>query len=180
MRRAVYPGSFDPVTLGHLDVVRRARSIFDEVVVAVIENPRKSPLFTLSERVRLLRESLDEAGVEAEVKPFSGLLVDFLKEVDARIIVRGLRFVSDFEYEFQMALMNAALADCGGEVPGAETVFLVTSPERTYLSSSLVKEVAGLGRDVSRFVPPNVREALVARLAGTASGQGRASGEENA
>jgi len=172
MRRAVYPGSFDPVTLGHLDIARRARGLFDEVVVAVIENPRKRGLFSVSERVGHFREAI--GGSEGiVVRPFSGLLVDFLEEVDARVIVRGLRFVSDFEYEFQMALMNHSLRE------ETETIFLVTGPEKAYLSSTLVKEIAGLGRDVGKFVPENVAKALAAKMKGRPAKQAHAAGEEN-
>jgi len=146
---AVYPGSFDPATHGHVDIIRRASAIFDRVVVAVLDNPSKETLFTPQERSELLR-----ASVSVEVVTFSGLLVDLLDEVGAVTIIRGLRFVSDFEYELQMAMMNQSLKE------GIETLFMVANPARTFVSSSLVKEIARLGRDVSQFVPPPVAEAL--------------------
>jgi pantetheine-phosphate adenylyltransferase len=152
-RRAVYPGSFDPVTNGHLDIVRRAAGLFGGLVVAVLENPAKDHLFTADERIGFLRAATRRIR-NVEVAPFDGLLVDFMRRARADVFVRGLRFVSDFEYEFQMALMNRSLD------PGVEAAFLVAAPETTHVSSSLVKEVARLGRDVSRFVPPAVAKAL--------------------
>ncbi len=150
---AVYPGSFDPATYGHVDIARRATRLFDRVVVAILENPSKQTLFTATERLTLMEESL--AGIEnVEICTFQGLLVDLLDHLNADIIVRGLRFVSDFEYEFQMALMNQSLNH------KVETVFMVANPERTFVSSSLVKEVARLGRDITPFVPPAVVKAL--------------------
>jgi pantetheine-phosphate adenylyltransferase len=150
---AVYPGSFDPVTNGHLDIARRSLSIFDRLVIAVLDHPAKQGLFTVEERVALLRESLaDEPRIE--IRSFAGLLVDLLESVKATTIIRGLRFLSDFEYELQMALMNQSLS---GEV---ETIFMVANPERTFVSSSLVKEVARLGRSIDQFVPPPVVAAL--------------------
>ena len=153
MRIAVYPGSFDPITLGHLDVIGRATRLFDRLIVAVARNAEKSAMFPAGDRVRLIEASLSErTGVE--VTTFSGLLVDFARRNGAAAIVRGLRAVTDFEYEFQMALMNRNLC------PDVETVFLTAREEFTYVSSRLIKEVASLGGDVSRMVPPPVADAL--------------------
>lgn len=150
---AVYPGSFDPMHLGHVDIVRRALSIFPRVIVAVLENTDKTPLLSAETRVELIRESLPGlSGVV--VTSFSGLLVDFMKHSQARVILRGMRAVSDFEYEFQIALMNRRLWDL------AETVFLTPNEEFTYLSSKVVKEIWRLGGDVSGLVPPPVKRAL--------------------
>ena len=157
MITALYPGSFDPLTHGHLDIVDRAARIFDRVVIAVLENPNKRPLFTSSERVAMIKESLgDRAGVE--VSTFSGLTIDFARQVGARVIVRGLRAVSDFESEFQMALMNRRLE------PDVTTVFIPTSLRHLFLSSSLIKELAEFGGDISEFVPANVVGPLKQRL----------------
>ncbi len=153
---AVYPGSFDPIHLGHVDIIHRAAHIFPRVVVGILENASKDALFTPLERREMIRELFaDEPQVE--VRCFSGLLVNFLKELDATIIIRGMRAVSDFEYEFQMALMNRRL------YPQAETVFLTPKEEYTYLSSRLVKEVVALGGDVTGLVPDAVRHHLEAR-----------------
>jgi pantetheine-phosphate adenylyltransferase len=151
-RTAVYPGSFDPVTRGHEDLIRRSLAFVDRVVVGVAVNVAKQPLFTLEERVGLLRDTVRVPGVEVE--SFDGLLVEFAQRVGASVIVRGLRAVSDFEYEFQMALMNRTLD------PKLETVFLVPAFDLTYLSSSLVREVARFGGDVSQLVQPVVQQAL--------------------
>jgi len=151
-RIAVYPGSFDPITHGHEDLIRRSLAFADRVIVAVAVNVAKQVLFTLDERVALIREAVRHPAVE--VQSFDGLLVGFAREVDATLIVRGLRAVSDFEYEFQMALMNRTLA------PALETVFLVPAFDLTYLSSSLVREVARFGGDVSQLVHPAVQQAL--------------------
>jgi pantetheine-phosphate adenylyltransferase len=151
-RVAVYPGSFDPVTKGHEDLIRRALTFADQVIVAVAVNITKQPLFTPEERVSLIRQAVADPRVE--VRAFDGLLADFVRAAGATLIVRGLRAVSDFEYEFQMALMNRNLA------PGVETVFLVPAFDLTYLSSSLVREVARFGADVSRLVHPAVEQAL--------------------
>ncbi|HMA42353.1 MAG TPA: pantetheine-phosphate adenylyltransferase [Gemmatimonadales bacterium] len=151
-RIAVYPGSFDPVTRGHEDLIRRSLAFVDRVIVAVAVNVAKQPLFTLEERVALLHETVRLP--EVEVQSFEGLLVEFAQRVGASVIVRGLRAVSDFEYEFQMALMNRTLA------PRLETVFLVPAFDLTYLSSSLVREVARFGGDVSQLVQPAVQQAL--------------------
>jgi pantetheine-phosphate adenylyltransferase len=152
LRIAVYPGSFDPVTRGHEDLIRRSLAFVDRVIVAVAVNVAKQPLFTLEERVALLRDTVRLP--EVEVQSFDGLLVEFAQRVGAAVIVRGLRAVSDFEYEFQMALMNRTLA------PRLETVFLVPAFDLTYLSSSLVREVARFGGDVSQLVQPAVQQAL--------------------
>jgi len=151
-RIAVYPGSFDPITRGHEDLIRRALTFADQVIVAVAVNLAKQPLFTLEERVALIGQAV--ADPKVEVRAFEGLLAEFASRVRAAVIVRGLRAVSDFEYEFQMALMNRNLA------PGIETVFLVPAFDLTYLSSSLVREVAQFGGDVSQLVHPAVRQAL--------------------
>ncbi len=151
-RIAVYPGSFDPITRGHEDLIRRAKSFADSVIVAVSVNVAKQPLFGLEERVALIRQAVDDPAVD--VRSFDGLLADFARAAGASVIVRGLRAVSDFEYEFQMALMNRKLA------PGVETVFLVPAFDLTYLSSSLVREVARFGGDVSQLVHPVVQKAL--------------------
>jgi pantetheine-phosphate adenylyltransferase len=156
-RIAVYPGSFDPVTRGHEDLVLRSLAFADRVVVAVAVNSAKGPLFTLDERVALIRQAISHPAVE--VQAFEGLLVEFARRVGASLIVRGLRAVSDFEYEFQMALMNRNLES------RLETVFLVPAFHLTYLSSSLVREVARYGGDVSQLVHPAVREALARKFA---------------
>jgi len=156
-RIAVYPGSFDPITRGHEDLIRRGLAIADRVVVAVATQSSKQPLFTLAERLRLVRTVLGEEP-RVEVKTFHGLLVDFATKIGAHAIVRGLRYVSDFEYEYQMALMNRKLA------PDIETLFLVPAFDFTYLSSSLVREVARYGGDVSGLVHPAVSKALAAKL----------------
>ncbi len=153
MRRAIYPGSFDPVTNGHLDVIERARKLFDEVIVAVAHNDQKQPLFSLEERLDLLRVTIGEVdGVRIAALP--GLLVEFAVQQKANAIVRGLRAVSDFEFEFQMALMNRKL-----EVR-VETIFLMPKEEYTYLSSRIVKEIGRLGGDIAKFVPSQVVEAF--------------------
>jgi pantetheine-phosphate adenylyltransferase len=159
MRRAACPGTFDPVTYGHLDVIGRAARIFDEVVVAVGVNPSKRRLFDPEDRVAMLTEAV-APWENVVVEGFSGLLTDFCVAHDVVAVVKGLRVGGDFEYEVQMAQMNATLA------PGVETVFLPTSPQHAFLSSSLVKEVAGLGGDVSGFVPASVHERLLAALRG--------------
>lgn len=156
-RTAVYPGSFDPPTKGHEDLVRRSLALADRLVVAVAINPLKQPLFSVDERLEMLRTAVgDEKRVSFEA--FDGLLADFAKRIGASIIVRGLRAVSDFEYEFQMALMNRQLH------PSLETVFLVPAVDLTYLSSSLVREVARFGGDVGPMVHPVVASALARRF----------------
>ncbi len=164
MHRAVCPGSFDPVTNGHLDIVSRASRLFDEVVVAVGVNASKKRLFSPDERMDMLREACAPFG-NVRVAGFRGLLTDFCQDQEVHAIVKGLRAVSDFDYELQMAQMNASLAP-------VETVFVPASPEYSFLASSLVKEVASFGGDVSGFVPAFVNAALVARLAERASGPG--------
>jgi pantetheine-phosphate adenylyltransferase len=154
---ALCPGTFDPVTNGHVDIVQRAAALFDRVVVAVVENPAKEPLFPVAERVRMLRESLSGLA-NVEVESFSGLLVDHARTRGVAVIVKGLRAVSDFDYELQMAQMNRHL----GEV---ETCFVPTSPRWSYLSSSLVKEIARFGGDVSGLVPEHVVGGLKERMA---------------
>jgi pantetheine-phosphate adenylyltransferase len=156
-RTGVYAGSFDPITRGHEDLIKRSLQFVDRIVVAVATNVSKQPLFTLEERVAFIRSSVgDDARVD--VRQFNGLLVDFARSLGASLIIRGLRAVSDFEYEFQMALMNRHLA------PGLETVFMVPSLDTTYISSSLVREVARFGGDVSDLVHQDVADALRARL----------------
>jgi pantetheine-phosphate adenylyltransferase len=155
-RTGIYPGSFDPVHLGHVDLIRRASRLADRLVVAVLDNSSKSSLFTIPERIELLKTAL--AGMPGvEVGNFRGLLVDYAKEQGATVVFRGLRAVSDFEYEFQMALMNRTLS------PDLETVFLTPSQDLTFLSSRLVKEVAALGGAVDALVPPSVLKALRAK-----------------
>ena len=156
MRRAVCPGSFDPVTLGHLDIVGRASAIYDEVTVAVLVNKKKSSLFTVEERMDLLRQ-VTEAYGNVRVDSFHGLLVDYCRTKQIPVIVKGLRAISDFDYELQMAQMNHGLA-------GVETLFMTTNPLYSFLSSSLVKEVATYGGDVSGLVPPLVHASLTERL----------------
>ncbi len=156
-QKAIYPGTFDPVTNGHIDLVKRALKTFGEVTVAVAHNPQKSPLFCVEERVRLLKESLK--GLDGvTVKSFDGLVVDLARREKAGIVIRGLRMLSDFEYEFQMALTNRKLED------SVETVFLMPSESYSYLSSNLLKEAAALGADVSYFLPRCAHEALKKKL----------------
>ncbi len=157
MRRCVCPGSFDPVTNGHLDVIARASSLYDQVTVAVLVNQAKRGLLDISERIQLLEETTAELG-NVVVESFGGLLVDFCRERDIPVIVKGLRAVSDFDYELQMAQMNHRLS-------GVETLFVATNPEFSFLSSSLLKEVAAHGGDVSGLVPEVVHRRLVDRLA---------------
>ena len=159
-RVAVYPGTFDPVTNGHVDIIRRSLAIFDRVVVAIATNVRKAPLFTLEERKALIRESLGSSvdPARVEIDAFAGLLSRYCRQKGASTIVRGLRAVADFEYEFQFAVMNRRLA------PTIDTIFLMTAEENFYVSSSLVKEVAGFGGDVSCLVPDPVRRALAEKL----------------
>ena len=153
MRKVLYPGTFDPVTNGHLDIISRALELFDRVVVTVAINPGKSPLFTTEERVEMIKESLN-GNENITVDSFDGLVVDHAHQVGAIGIIRGLRAVSDFEYEFQMALMNRKLAS------DLTTVFLMPHEKYTYLNSSIIRNLAGLNSNVSDFVPPAVQEAL--------------------
>lgn len=163
VRRAVYPGSFDPPTMGHVDVITRAARLFDELIVAVAVNADKKPLFSLQERVEMLQECCCSLS-NVRVMPLQGLLARFAQEVGACAIVRGLRAVSDFEYEFQMASMNRQLA------PEVDTCFLMTHQQYAFLSSSIVKEVARLGGDVSQLVPPNVLARLQQKFATPSAG----------
>ena len=156
-RVALYPGSFDPLTNGHLDILSRARRLADRVIVAILENDSKTPLFSISERIEMIRQIVGEAP-DIDVRSFSGLLVEFARESGATLLVRGLRAVSDYEYELQMALMNRRLD------PNVETVFLMAKEEYSYVSSRLVKEVARLGGDVRGLVPEPVRRLLAERL----------------
>jgi len=153
MITAIYPGTFDPITKGHIDLVYRASQLFEKVIVAVAVNPSKAPLFSLEERVDLARQSLTEMS-NIEVCGFEGLLVEVAKQKNAKVIIRGLRAVSDFEHEFQLASMNRKMA---AEI---ETLFLTPAEQFTYISSSLVREIARLGGDVSDFVSPCVQQAL--------------------
>lgn len=157
MRTAIYPGSFDPLTNGHLDLVHRAAQLFDRVIVAVAPNAGKKPLFTLAQRVALARQAVRPVP-NVEVDSFSGLLVDYVERRRAHAILRGLRAVSDFEYEFQMALMNRKLN------ARVETIFMMPNEANTFLSSRLVKEIMHLGGDVSAFVPAHVQTALLKKL----------------
>jgi pantetheine-phosphate adenylyltransferase len=156
MRRAVCPGSFDPVTNGHLDIVGRASRLFDEVIIGVLINQHKTGLFTIEERIEMLSDVTKAYG-NVRVEAFRGLLVDFCRKQDAAVVIKGLRAVSDFDYELQMAQMNNGLS-------GVETLFMPTNPLYSFLSSSLVKEVAKWGGDVSPHVPDVVRERLLTRL----------------
>ena len=150
---AVYPGSFDPITYGHLDIIKRGLSIFDEIIVAVAKNSQKNSLFTTEERVELIQDVLKEE-VRVSVDTFSGLLIDYVSSREAHVIIRGLRAISDFEYEFQIAQMNSTI---GRQI---ETLFMMTSLQYGYLSSSIVKEVCSLNGDIDMFVPPEVKVAL--------------------
>ena len=153
MQRAVYPGTFDPMTMGHVDLVKRASKLFDSVIIAIASSDSKKPMFSLEERIEIGNKIFAE-DPKVEVVGFSGLLVNFAKENDANILIRGLRVVADFEYEFQLANMNRAMS------PDIESVFLTPKEEYSYISSSLVKEIATMGGDVTRFVDPVTLEAL--------------------
>jgi pantetheine-phosphate adenylyltransferase len=157
-RVAVFPGSFDPMTMAHLDVGRRAAALFDRLVIGVLHNPKKAPLFTVEERVAMIREAVAEFDDNVVVEAFDGLTVEFARRQEAGFIVRGLRAVSDFEAELQMAHTNRRLR------PGVDTIFLMSALEFGYLSSTLAKEVAQFGGDVGEMVPPPVRIALEARF----------------
>ena len=153
MIRAIYPGSFDPVTFGHLDIITRSSKIVDELIIGVLMNKAKTPLFSVEERVKMLKEVTKDLG-NVKVVPFDGLLVEFARQQKARLVIRGLRAITDFEYELQMAQTNHKLE------PSVETVFLATSLEYSYLSSTIVKEVAFYHGDISKFVPDVVRERI--------------------
>ena len=157
MRTAIYPGSFDPLTNGHLDVIERAAKLFDRVVVAVAKNDSKHPLFTLAERLSLVKAAIRHLP-HVEADSFEGLLIEYVARQKAQAVVRGLRAVSDFEFEFQLALMNRKLND------HFETIFMMPKDTYTFLSSRIVKEIAQLGGDVSAFVPPHVKTALIKKL----------------
>ena len=153
MLRAIYPGSFDPVTYGHLDVIKRSSKLVDELIVGVLNNKAKTPLFSVEERVKMLGEVTKDMP-NVMIIPFEGLLVDFARKTGARMVIRGLRAITDFEYELQMSQTNHKME------PDVETVFLTTSLEYSYLSSTTVKEVAAFGGDISQFVPPVVLENI--------------------
>lgn len=157
MVRAIYPGSFDPATYGHLDIIKRAAALFDEVVVGVLNNSVKSPLFSVEERVNILEKATKDIP-NVIVKPFDGLSVNFARENQAKVIIRGLRAVTDFEYELQMAQTNRVLA------PDIDTVFLTTSLEYAYLSSTIMKEVAMFNGDLSKFAPSDIIEAVKLKM----------------
>ena len=157
MLRAIYPGSFDPATYGHLDIIKRASLSFDRVVVGVLHNSSKSPLFSVEERVNILEKATKNIP-NVVIRPFDGLSVNFARENDAQVIVRGLRAVTDFEYELQMAQTNRVLA------PDVDTVFLTTSLEYAYVSSTIMKEVARYNGDLSKFAPPEIIQALQDKL----------------
>ncbi|MDI6601407.1 MAG: pantetheine-phosphate adenylyltransferase [Thermoanaerobacteraceae bacterium] len=159
MNIAVYPGSFDPVTYGHLDIIERASSIFDKLIVAVLENSAKKPLFTVEERKDMIKAATMSLR-NVEVDYFSGLLVDYMKQNDYHIVIKGLRMLSDFEYEFQMALMNKKLND------DIETLFMMTNSKYAYLSSSIVKEIAKFNGDISELVPEYIALRLKEKLRG--------------
>lgn len=153
MKTAVYPGTFDPITNGHIDIIERALNIFDKVIIAISVDSMKNPLFTVEERIKMISEAVKDIQ-RIEIDSFSGLLVDYAKKINAIAVIRGLRAVSDFEYEFQMALMNRRLNE------NIETVFLMPNEKFTYLNSSIVREVVSLGGDISDFVPENVKNEL--------------------
>ncbi|GFI11000.1 MAG: pantetheine-phosphate adenylyltransferase [Lachnospiraceae bacterium] len=157
MVRGIYAGSFDPVTFGHLDIIVRASRVVEELVVGVLNNRAKSPLFSVEERVKMLEEVTKEYP-NVKIRSFTGLLVEFAKECEARVIVRGLRAITDFDYELQMAQTNRIMN------PDLDTIFLTTSLEYAYLSSTTVKEVAGFGGDISAFVPPFVEKKIQERM----------------
>ena len=163
MVRAIYAGSFDPVTFGHLDIIVRASRVVEELVVGVLNNRAKSPLFSVEERVKMLEEVTKEYP-NVKIRSFTGLLVEFAKECEARVIVRGLRAITDFEYELQMAQTNRIMN------PDLDTIFLTTSLEYAYLSSTTVKEVAGFGGNISAFVPPFVEKKIQERMEALSKG----------
>jgi pantetheine-phosphate adenylyltransferase len=154
VKTAIYPGTFDPITLGHLEIARRGMKLVDKLIIAVADVPHKRPTFTCALRMDMARSSLAEAGLDLEVDSFNGLLVNYARSRGAGIIIRGLRAVSDFEYEFQMALMNREIG------PEVEEVFLTSDQQFIFLSSSMVREVASLGGDISQFVTPSVQKIM--------------------
>jgi pantetheine-phosphate adenylyltransferase len=156
--KAIYPGSFDPLTYGHIDIIERSVRLFDKVVVAIITNPSKDPLFSVEERREIIEQIVKKRFPSVEVDVFHGLLVDYATKKKAQVIVRGIRAVTDYEYEFQMALMNRRLA------PGIETAFMMPAEQYSYLSSRLVKEIASLGGSVEGLVPPQVEKRLKKRF----------------
>ncbi|MFC7442405.1 pantetheine-phosphate adenylyltransferase [Laceyella putida] len=157
MKVAVYPGSFDPITYGHLDIIERGAKVFDKIIVAVLVNSSKNPLFSVEERKELIREATGHLSI-VEVDSFDGLLVDYLHKRQAQVILRGLRAISDFEYELQLASINRQLSN------QVETFFLMTSNDHSFISSGMVKEVAKYGADVKELVPPNVAQALAQKF----------------
>ncbi|MCM8778595.1 MAG: pantetheine-phosphate adenylyltransferase [Candidatus Omnitrophica bacterium] len=158
-RIAIYPGTFDPITYGHLDIIKRATILFDKLIIVVVKNPQKETLFSWEERLALVKKAVK--GMKGvEVDSFSGLVVDYVKRKKANIIIRGLRMISDFEYEFQMALTNRRLS------PSIETIFMMPSEAYSYLSSKLIKEAGSLGAKLSSFIPPFVEKALRRKFAG--------------
>ena len=158
MKTIVYPGTFDPITNGHIDLIERASKLFDKIIVAIASNQKKSPLFDIDERISLAGECLQHLP-NVEIKGFDYLLVNFVNDCEADAVMRGLRAVSDFEYEFQLANMNRALS------PDIESIFLTPAEKFSYISSSLVREISSLKGDVSKFVPANVGDALVKKFA---------------
>ena len=157
MKTIVYPGTFDPITNGHIDLIERASKLFDRIIVSIASSKKKSPLFTIEERISLATECLSHLP-NVEIKGFDYLLVNFVKDCDGDAVMRGLRAVSDFEYEFQLANMNRALS------PDVESIFLTPAEKFSYISSSLVREISSLQGDVTKFVPPNVADALVKKF----------------
>lgn len=155
--QAVYPGSFDPITYGHVDIIKRAFKVFPDLVVAVVGNPNKKTLFTFDERVAMIREALGK-DISITIDCFNGLLVDYVESIGARVVIRGLRAISDFEYEFQMALSNTKMK------PDVETLFMMSSEQYSYVSSRLIREIAVLGGDVSAFVPEYVKRQLSEKI----------------
>lgn len=157
MKIAIYPGSFDPITNGHLDIIKRASKIYDKIIVSVLQNPSKNPMFTLEERVELIKRVV-KPYENVDVDCFTGLLIDYAKQQNANVIIKGLRAVSDFEYEFQMALMNRKLAS------DIETIFLMTNSQYSYLSSSIIKEVAKFGGCIEGLVPEIVKDSIFKKI----------------
>jgi pantetheine-phosphate adenylyltransferase len=153
MTKAIYPGSFDPVTFGHLDIIKRSANLFDEIIVGVLNNTSKSPLFSVEERVNMLKEATRDIP-NIKITSFSGLLVDFVKKTEATVVVRGLRAITDFEYELQLAQTNHVL------YPKVDTIFLTAELEYLYLSSTIVREVAAFGGDISKFVPEEIARRM--------------------